>query len=67
MLQLRIQTGEDLKLLKKLDPELWVVLSCPTHGLEFDEATLRLVDADGDGRIRCPELIDAVEWMLKQA
>ncbi len=64
MRQLRIQSGEDLKLLKALDPKLWVVLSCPTHGLEFDETTLRLIDTDGDGRIKCQEMIDAVEWAL---
>lgn len=66
MRQLRIHTGEDLRKISQLDHKLWVVLSCPTHGLEFDESTLRLIDADGDGRIRCQELIDAVDWTLKR-
>lgn len=31
-------------------------------GLELDERTLALIDADGDGRIRLPELLAAVKW-----
>ena len=66
MRQLRIQTGQDLKLIGPLDNKLWVVLSCPTKGLEFDESTLAMIDTDGDGRIRCQELIDALEWTFKR-
>jgi hypothetical protein len=39
-----------------------VALACPTTGLEFDKATLTLIDTDKDGRIRAPELIAAVKW-----
>lgn len=39
-----------------------MVLSCPTHGLEFDSRTLELIDTDGDGQIRAPELIAATTW-----
>ncbi len=66
MRQLRIQTGQDLKLIGPLDHKLWVVLSCPTKGLEFDESTLAMIDTDGDGRIHCQELIDALEWTFKR-
>jgi hypothetical protein len=66
--QVRLATGADLMALDQLDQKLWVALSCPTHGLEFDEKTLELLDDDHDGRIRAPEMIEAVKWsgaMLK--
>jgi hypothetical protein len=60
--QVRFETTDDFLDLGKLDQKLWVALSCPTHGLEFDERTLALIDTDADGRIRAPELIAAVRW-----
>lgn len=66
--QVRIETGADILALEHLDQKLWAALSCPTHGLEFDVKTLELIDSDGDGRIRVPEIIAAVQWtrsMLK--
>jgi hypothetical protein len=30
--------------------------------IEFDERTLDIIDADHDGRIRAPEILDAVNW-----
>ncbi len=60
--QVQFGTAEDFLDLASLDQKLWVALSCPTHGLHFDERTLALVDTDGDGRIRAPELIAAVRW-----
>jgi len=68
--QVRLDTGEDFKHLGELDPKLWVALSCPTRGLEFDPHTLDLLDQDKDGRIRVPEVIAASVWaakMLKNA
>jgi len=59
----RLAAGADLMSLAQLDQKLWVALSCPTPGLEFDGKTLELLDADGDGRIRVPEIIDAVRWV----
>lgn len=61
--QVRIETVEDLRHLGELDQKLWSVLACPTSGLEFDTRTLQLLDADGDGRIRAPEIIAAVRWV----
>jgi len=55
-------SGADLLNLHTLDQKLWVALSCPVKGLELDEATLKLIDADGDGRIRVPELLAAIKW-----
>lgn len=60
--QVRIETAQDLLNLKALDHKLWVALSCPVKGVEFDARTLELVDADGDGHIRAPELLAAIAW-----
>jgi len=60
--QVALTTAGDLLALDQLDPKLWVALSCPVKGLELDEKTLALIDSDGDGRIRVPELIAAVKW-----
>jgi hypothetical protein len=63
--QLRIETGDDLKHLSGLDQKLWLALSCPTKGIDFDRRTLELIDADRDGRIRAPELLAAVAWTCR--
>jgi hypothetical protein len=66
--QVKLESGADLMALEQLDLKLWVALACPTTGLEFDKATLALIDTDKDGRVRAPELIAAVKWacgMLK--
>src|SRR3984957_4459102 len=66
--QVKLETGADLLNLNQLDQKLWVALACPISGLEFDPKTAALIDTDGDGRIRAPELIAAVKWagsMLK--
>ena len=53
--QVTLESAADLLNLQSLDQKLWVALSCPVKGLEIDERTLRLIDSDGDGRIRVPE------------
>lgn len=60
--QVVIGTGADLKNLDLLDQKLWCALACPTEGLELDPITLKLMDADHDGRIRAPELIAVCKW-----
>jgi hypothetical protein len=60
--QVILASGADLQNLAHLDQKLWVALSCPVKGLELDEKTLALIDSDGDGSIRVPELISAVNW-----
>lgn len=62
--QVLLDRPEDLVALDDLDPRLWVALACPVEGLEFDEKTLRLIDADGDGRIRLPDVRAALRWAL---
>ena len=61
--QVKLENGEDLAALKELDQKLWTVLAASTDGLRFDAETLKMLDADGDGRIRVPEVRAAVEWM----
>ena len=60
--QVLIDNVQDLLHLGELDQKLWAVLACPTSGLELDARTLQLIDTDGDGRIRVPELREAVRW-----
>lgn len=63
--QLRIENGDDLKHLSGLDQKLWLALSCPINGIDFDRRTLDLIDVDKDGRIRAPELLAAVHWTCR--
>ena len=60
--QVRIDNAAELLAIGELDQKLWVALSCPTTGIEFDARTLSFVDSDGDGHVRAPELIAAVQW-----
>lgn len=60
--QVKLDTGDDLLRLEHLDQKLWVALACPTSGLQIDRRTLELIDTDGDGRVRAPELIAAVRF-----
>src|SRR5512147_2246723 len=66
--QVSIESGEDLQNLRSLDEKLWVALSCPVQGVEFDRKTLECLDSDSDGHIRVPEVLGALDWafsMLK--
>jgi hypothetical protein len=62
--QVRIDAGADIAALASLDQKLWVALACPTRGVEFDARTLDLIDSDGDGRIRAPEILAAAAWAV---
>ncbi|MBP3763308.1 MAG: hypothetical protein J6I49_05430 [Bacteroidales bacterium] len=63
--RVNIETAEDIAHLYELDQKLWTVLSCPVKGLEFDEKTLAMLDADKDGRLRVNEVVAAAEWLKK--
>ncbi|MBK9160257.1 MAG: hypothetical protein IPM27_01570 [Nitrosomonadales bacterium] len=68
--QVQLDTGADLLALKELDQKLWVALSCPTRGIEFDSKTLDMIDSDADGRVRANEVLAAIAWtggLLKDA
>ena len=60
--QVRLDTAEELLAIDQLDQKLWVALSCPVKGIEFDSRTLAFVDSDTDAQVRAPELIAAVQW-----
>ena len=62
--RVNLESGADLIALEQLDQKLWTALSCPVHGLEIDSKTLELIDTDKDGRIRIPEILDAVKWLI---
>ena len=61
--QVTLETTGELSRLRELDPKLWAALSCPASGLEFDARTLELLDSDNDGRIRIPEVLEAMDWV----
>ena len=63
--RVKIGSGQDIAHLGELDRKLWTVLSCPVSGLEFDEKTLKLIDADGDGNIRVDEVIATAQWLTR--
>lgn len=58
-----LKTDYDWQHLSELDPKLWMALSCPIHGLEFNADTLKLLDTDNDGRIRAREVKEAAAWL----
>lgn len=64
--QVTLATDYDWQHLSELDPKLWMALSCPIVGLEFDAATLAQLDADKDGRIRAQEVKEGVAWLCER-
>ncbi len=60
--QVRLDDAEDLLAIGSLDQKLWVALSCPVKGIQFDDRTLYFIDSDADGQVRAFELINAVHW-----
>ena len=63
--QVALQSADDLRHLRELDPKLWIALSMPTRGVEIDARTLDLLDTDKDGHIRQPEVLAAVDWLCE--
>lgn len=45
------------------DLRKWYAISCPVDGVRFDKRTLQLLDSDGDGHIRTPEVLAALDFM----
>lgn len=58
--QVTLRDGLDLLGLPDLDQKLWVALAMPTAGVDIDRATLDLMDAHSDGRIRVHDVLNAV-------
>lgn len=65
LIQVQISTIDDVFNLKNLDPKQWTALSCPVKGLEFNEETLQILDSDKNGRVRVPEILEAIEYIKK--
>jgi hypothetical protein len=61
--QVQLDTAADLLALHELDQKLWVALSCPTRGIEFDSRTLDMIDTDADGYVLANEVLAAVSWV----
>ena len=61
--RVRIHSGEDIRHLGELDKKQWTVLSCPVNGLEISEESLKLMDLDGDGKLRLKEVVGTSEWL----
>lgn len=60
--QVRIDSAQDICNVDKLDQKLWAALACPVDNVHFDPETLKLIDSDGDRRIRVNELVAAIKW-----
>lgn len=65
LIQAQISTIDDVLSLRDLDPKMWTALACPVQGLEFSEETLSVLDSDRNGRVRQPEILEAVEYIRK--
>jgi hypothetical protein len=61
--QVSLRDGSDVLALGELDQKLWVALAMPTREVDIDPATLDVLDADKDGRIRVQDILLAVEWI----
>ena len=61
--RVQVTSGEDIAHLAELDKKMWTVLSCPTQGLEIDEASLKYMDTNNDGAIHVDEVIEVSKWL----
>ena len=61
--QVKVECGDDLRRLKDLDQKYWTALAASNTGLRFDSRTLEFLDTDGDGRVRVPELLAAIDFL----
>ena len=61
--QVKLQSGEDIKHLRELDQKFWTVLAASNKGLRFDQRMIELLDTDGDGRVRVPEVLAAIDFL----
>lgn len=61
--RVNITTGQDIAHLDELDQKLWTVLSCPVSGLEMEDRTLAMVDADADGKVHVNDVLATAKWL----
>ena len=63
---IEFKKGEDIAKLAEIDRKKWFALSMPVKGVRFDGRMLKLMDSDGDGRIRTPEVLAAIDFLVKR-
>ncbi len=63
MAQVALECGDDIAHLAELDEKNWAAISMPVKGVRFDARTLELLDTDGDGRVRSPEVLAAIDFL----
>jgi len=66
LVQLRLETPEDLEHIRTLEPARWSSTSVPVDQLLCDPALLDYVDGDKNGRIRVQELVAAHDWLRRR-
>lgn len=61
--QVVIKDGNDIAHIPELDQKLWIALAMPARIPGFPTETLTFLDSDRDGRIRAPEIIQAIQFL----
>ena len=61
---LRITTSADLQHVLDLNDAHWVASGAPVGSMNLDPVFLKLIDNDGNGRILCFEIREAIAWLL---
>src|SRR5262245_12210139 len=61
--QVSLRNGQDLVHLSELDAKLWVALAMPNNDVDVDPATMKILDADGDGRVRVDDIRAVATWV----
>jgi len=62
--QLAIESAADMRSVLDLDEALWAATGAPVNAFRGDPALPRLLDADGNGRIKSDEVKQALQWLL---
>ena len=55
--------GDDVAHLADLDRTYWVILSRPTAIPGREDPVAAALDTDGDGRVRVPDVLAAIDWL----
>jgi hypothetical protein len=63
--RLAVLRAEDLPALSDLDDRFWLATSAPVRDFHSDPVFLGNLDSDGDGRIRCSDIAEAIRWLLR--
>ena len=62
---LLIESWEDTENVLQVNEALWVATGAPIPSLNCDPTFLDLVDTDGNSRIMCFEIENAIGWLLR--